>query len=314
MKRLIYILLFCLPLCGFGQGYLLNPYAFEVPSGNLLLDSFPGASAAFSLRKLDKDYAGNCIRVRRTSDNAEQNIGFTGGYCDTASLKSFCASTNCTVTTWYDQSGNGKNATQTTAASQPRIVISGSIIRYGGTPVLQRDSQTVIIPGNITGLTNQSIFTAAALRVDVNESTPGFLLLAADSSIFTNGIGFGVTTGLLTNERLCWLTVAAPSAVRGAGQVTTNIPQGRYVFTQLFQQSPTIVQIYQNATLQTLVPASLNGGFSSINYPNRWNIGMTANMTSFTNNSLIEVVLYPSYQSANRAQIEGNINRFYAIY
>jgi hypothetical protein len=311
MKRLIYIVAF-LPLSVLGQGFLLNPYAFEVPSGNLLLDSFPGASAAFSLRKLDKDYAGDCIRVRRTSDNAEQNIGFTGVYCDTASLKGFCASTNCTVTTWYDQSGNGKNATQTTAANQPRIVISGSIIRYGGTPVLQRDSQSVIIPGDITGLTNQSIFTAAALRVNVNESTPGFQLLTADSSVFTNGLSFGVSTGSLTNERLCWLTLSV-SQVYGAGQVTTNIPQGRYVFTQLFQQSPTIVQIYQNATLQTLTNSN-NGGFSTTIYPNRWNLGRTLSMTGIRNNSLIEVVLYPSYQSANRAQIEANINRFYAIY
>jgi hypothetical protein len=312
MKQLIYILLF-LPLCGFGQGFLLNPDAFEVPLGNLLLDSFPGASAAFSLRKLDKDYAGNCIRVRRTSDNAEQNIGFTGPYCDTASLKGFCAATNCTVTTWYDQSGNGKNATQTTAASQPRIVISGSIIRYGGTPVLQRDSQTVIIPGNITGLTNQSIFTAAALRVNVNQSTPFFQILVADSSVFTNLLAFGITTGFLTNERFCWTTESGAGQVYGPGQVTTNIPQGRYVFTQLFQQSPAIVQIYQNSTLQTLTNSS-NGGFSSSNYPNRWNIGRAASMTSYRNNSLIEVVLYPSYQSANRAQIEANINRFYTIY
>jgi hypothetical protein len=148
----------------------------------------------------------------------------------------------------------------------------------------------------------------------VNESTPFFQLLVADSSVFTNLLAFGITTGLLTNERFCWITDSGAGQVYGAGQVTTNIPQGRYVFTQLFQRSPTIVQIYQNTTLQTLVPTAASGGFSASNYPNRWNLGRAASMAFHRNNSLIEVVLYPSYQSANRAQIEGNINRFYAIY
>jgi hypothetical protein len=38
------------------------------------------------------------------------------------------------VTTWYDQSGNGRNATQTTASQQPRIVTNGAMITEGGRP------------------------------------------------------------------------------------------------------------------------------------------------------------------------------------
>ena len=45
----------------------------------LLLDSYPGASVAYSLRKLSSTYAGSAIRVRRSSDNAEQDINFTAG-------------------------------------------------------------------------------------------------------------------------------------------------------------------------------------------------------------------------------------------
>jgi hypothetical protein len=32
------------------------------------------------------------------------------------------------VTEWYDQSGNGYDATQATALSQPQIVSSGSVL------------------------------------------------------------------------------------------------------------------------------------------------------------------------------------------
>jgi len=94
----------------------------------LLLDRYPNAAAAYSVRKLRGAYTGSAIRVRRSSDNAETDIGFSGANLDTSALTSFCGASNGFVTTWYDQSGNGINATQTTAARQPQIVSSGSVI------------------------------------------------------------------------------------------------------------------------------------------------------------------------------------------
>ena len=96
----------------------------------LILDCYPNAAAAYSLRKLRTAYTGNCIRVRRTGDNVEQNIGFLNNYLDTAALKTFIGVTaSGFITTWFDQSGNGINATQTNAANQPNIVSAGSL-RY----------------------------------------------------------------------------------------------------------------------------------------------------------------------------------------
>jgi len=43
------------------------------------------------------------------------------------------------VTTWYDQSGNGNDATQATASSQPKIVDAGSLITSNGYTVIQYD-------------------------------------------------------------------------------------------------------------------------------------------------------------------------------
>ena len=43
------------------------------------------------------------------------------------------------VTTWYDQSGNGRNATQTTAGNQPRIVNSGALEALNGKPEIRFD-------------------------------------------------------------------------------------------------------------------------------------------------------------------------------
>lgn len=85
------------------------------------------SAAAYSLRLLNSNYTGNCIRVRRSSDNTELNIGFVNGLLDFAKLLTFVGSGSGFITTWYDQSGNGRNAIQTVLSNQPRIVNSGAL-------------------------------------------------------------------------------------------------------------------------------------------------------------------------------------------
>lgn len=95
-----------------------------------LLDLYPNAAAAYSLRKLRSAYTGSAIRVRRSSDNTEQDIGFTiSGDLDTSSLTSFCGSGNGFVTTWYDQSGNNLNFYNSTAIYQPQVYSNGTILK-----------------------------------------------------------------------------------------------------------------------------------------------------------------------------------------
>jgi len=54
---------------------------------SLPLDGLPASAAAFSLRRLRSAYAGPAVRVRRSSDNAEADIGFTpAGDLDTRAL------------------------------------------------------------------------------------------------------------------------------------------------------------------------------------------------------------------------------------
>ena len=92
-------------------------------------------AAAYSTRRLRSAYAGPLLRVRRSTDNATQDIGTTiAGGLDVTALTSFCGSASCLVTTWYDQSGNGRNASQATASLQPRLVNAGSLEAENGLP------------------------------------------------------------------------------------------------------------------------------------------------------------------------------------
>lgn len=126
----------------------------------LLLDTYSGASAAYSLRKLRTAYSGYAIRVRRSSDNAEQNIGFTStGGLDTTSLLAFVGAGNGFVTTWYDQGASGYNLTQSIASNQPSIVLSGVLNTQNNKPILITDFNSYMFNDSvpINGTTN-SIF------------------------------------------------------------------------------------------------------------------------------------------------------------
>jgi hypothetical protein len=98
------------------------------------------ATAAYGLRRLYTSWTGAAIRVRRSSDDAEADIGFkANGDLDTVALLDFVGNGSGFVTTWYDQSGNGHHATQGTAANQPQIVSNGVIETQNGRPAVVFD-------------------------------------------------------------------------------------------------------------------------------------------------------------------------------
>lgn len=87
----------------------------------------------FSLYQLTNRYKGNCIKVRRASDNDELDIGFKDGFIDIDLLELFCNGTDGYVKIWYNQgqSSGVQDAIQTTNGSQPQIVSSGSFFSDG---------------------------------------------------------------------------------------------------------------------------------------------------------------------------------------
>jgi len=104
---------------------------FATDAHAALLDEYPGAYAAYSLRQLSDSYDGSVIRVRRSSDNAEQDIGFNAeGWLDTDALSVFVGtgpSDTGYVTAWYDQTG-GEAMMNNDTIRQPYVVHEGKII------------------------------------------------------------------------------------------------------------------------------------------------------------------------------------------
>ena len=80
-------------------------------------------------KKLIRAYSGPAIRVRRSSDNAEQDIAYASGVLDTAALLAFTGANSGYVTKIYQQVAalTGADLVQATAAAQPRIVNAGTL-------------------------------------------------------------------------------------------------------------------------------------------------------------------------------------------
>lgn len=130
-----------------------------IPATRYILDQVSDSIGAYGLRKL-KISATKSIRVRRSSDNTELDIGFIGGSLDTASLLSFVGSVDGFVTTKYDQNGNN-NGIQSTAGNQTRIVSSGVLdigAYYNG-----NNGYNFTTPFNLTDITVYAIINVANL-------------------------------------------------------------------------------------------------------------------------------------------------------
>lgn len=263
-----------------------RPYAAPV-SANLLLDDYPNAAAAYSLRKLDKDYTGAAIRVRKdTTGQPEQDIFFVGNELDTAALKSFLNARSGFVVTWYDQSGSSpaRNATQSTQTNQPRIALNGVISRRNNLPTL------IFTNDFFLTITSHTITHAIILaKVDVVR-TINYVYASTTLGLFWNG-GFTGVNGLGGFDG---------TNVRSITGENTNLNLG------WFSMRSSALFVARNGGSETNT-----GSFAaslSLTRIGRRDIDLS------TSGEIQEIVSWNSNISANKSGIETNLNTYYGIY
>lgn len=275
---------------------ILANYGVVSSSGGgvpLLLDTYSGASAAYSLRKLNTSYTGFAIRVRRSSDNASQDIGFVNGNLDTTSISNFVGANSGYVSIWYDQSGNGNNAAQTTAGKQPLIVNSGSITTVNSKP-------SIILDGVDDNLILTSTINSAA-------------------STYNTFVGKRATSGdrlygLVSNPGSYYLLSLWSSneyILKGTNNfyqfsTTTDTTTSQLLLTGIVSSGT--MSILKNGSVVSSTQASLPGT------PVINSIGQYNNTFNNAKCSLQEIIFYNNDQSSNQIGLGLNINTYYSIY
>lgn len=251
-------------------------------AGLKLLDAYPSASAAYSLRLLTNAYTGDLITVRRSSDNATD--GFTQSQIDDGSLASFCFGTDGFVTTWHDQSGNANNATQATAANQPQIVSTGVVNTVNGKPCISWDSSgndNLDMATRLTGVV--SVFEVLQIVFNIAGNQINFIL--GDTGGYNYHSGDGT-----------WLGAAeASAAVRNGANRLNNVETNLTTTTRTGDQV-LISMIHSGTAAVSTLTQDRNGANRSIR------------------GNMQELILYSSSQSGNVAGISADINLHYSIY
>ena len=279
---------------------LLSGGGFEV-----MLNLFPNASLGLSLDKLDKNYTGSAIKVRRSSNNDELDIGFVNNELDTASLLDFVGSGNGFVSIWYDQSGQANNPFQTSAGNQPKIVDSGSVILDEGKPA-------IFFSGNQWLQTVNPYPTSQYLSAFYLASSTGDNQRVLD----TRGTG---TSGTVQGWQLKFSTVAPAASVliddgndndvdtivnrtgRKLATILVNGESGGYLkeFTNsILQQSDTITDLIDYHSNNVLTIGANSNGQNTQRFSGK----------------LQAVILYSVDKDFEQSGIETNINAYYNIY
>lgn len=294
------------------RGLLLN-----TGGANLLLDSLTGSGAAYSVRKLRTAYAGYCMRVRRSSDNTTQDIGFVSGLLDTTSLLSFCGAGSGFVVIWYDQSGSGCDITNATNAQQPSIVTSGAVNTLNSVPTVGQfdgsamNLQTTGFPSTV--LLSRT-FTAAVVaksnrtsqaaegmvmlsRTGVADYQGGYIMERRTTNL-SNGLGSGTASGNYIGKQVANSNVTALTMLHCFITPGTNTI-GYYID----RTAQTLNNAYQSGSGD--VNTFINSGSGN----HRIVVGARGNNTTnvidnYFQGWISEIVLWPVDQTASRTTLE----------
>lgn len=283
-----------------GQGAMFLRGSQPAPQpGAGILDSYPGAAAAFSLDALiysshsvtdntpGSETQGQTgpytIQARRSSDNALRS--FTPTEVSDGTLTTWTGPLNdATVAIWYNQ-GSAGDATQTTTTNQPKIVDNGALVLENGKAafnIIQNAAPSLSISSlslgadctaaHITKISSGDVAVLGTMRANT------FYLVAENGSI-----------SAITQQN-----VSTPSYYLDA---SLTVFTDRDSVHDAFSLKQRLIFI-ENINLSSETTFNFSYG----------NVGFSGFRTHQS------FIIYTSDQSTNRTNIETALNNYYNIY
>lgn len=284
------------------MGNFFQSVASNKPSAvNRFLDEQTDIAAVYSLRKLRGQYSGDCLTIRRDSDDEEINIGFNGDdVVDTNAIYNFCGSgVSAYVKVWFDQSANGLDLSQTDTTKQPLIFNGTSVTSNEGKPAVGESgavSAPILLNSNFTP-SIQSGYSYFSICGPTGYNAPVM--------IFSNVVMHAETTGQPTHYHRKWV-----SPQQGINVVSTGYPS--------FGQ-----RIASNSVIQSAHYDGSSSGSTFVSRNDGYNVtGSSTSLSSPVSSSSIqiyhkaamsELMVFNGDKSSIRKTIESNINNFYGF-
>jgi hypothetical protein len=277
------------------KGDIASIVGLTVPSSGAYtppLDTYTGATAAYSVRKLSSSYSGSCIEAYRVSDGATQDIGFDAdGLIDTAAIISFASGGEVRVRTWYDQSGNALDAVQTASANMARIYDGSSIYEDNGNPAVDFNNNQFFSVGSsqwTDGAMMASIVFSRRSGNDTYWTSNGAVFRLFYESIKHGFIHYGTTPNSTEKG-------SAPAS----GQLLTTSRFGGgsadlYENGTSVASSPTVTGSMSTASVGAFMAQRSDGALRM-------------------DGTIQELIHWGSDQTSNRTGVEINLNDYYQI-
>jgi hypothetical protein len=255
-------------------------------------DVFGGVTAYYSLRQFTEAETLNAIRVRRSSDDTEQDIGFdANGDLDSTALLDFVGTggtDNGYVSKWYDQSGNGNDAINADASEQPLVVSGGTLVEENSKAAIEFDG------------VDDKLGFASNLNIGGSPSIIGVLNTAAGDIVWRGG------------GSDYWYFLASQYFRYRNGDFDANWQnlEGLPVITG----AQKLIGTYKNSTS---VELAVDGTSISTKSSGTGTDGLFNNIGSdaaYMDGVYQELIIFDTDQSGIRTSIETNINDHFSIF
>jgi hypothetical protein len=232
--------------------------------------------------------------------SSETDIGFLAdGSLDTVSLLAFASdadSGDVFVVTWYDQSLSN-DATQSTAANQPKIVSGGSLVEENSKPAIDFDGVDDALIKSSFNITGTSAISSFSVGFGVVNSGNGVFAI---QGVIGGADGYIQTTETAIRTGGGYAQFGVQSAINSS-LVSTFFPSGGDISDIL---------CFINGSSSSRIGLADN----TIDFGANTTFSFGLGAVTYFDGIVQEVILFNSDQSANRTGIETNINTFYSIY
>jgi hypothetical protein len=210
---------------------------------------------------------------------------------------------NAFVNTWYDQSGNGRHATQTATGSQPLIVSSGSLITENGKSAIRFDgiNDHLINTNPLTYGSFSTFLTTKFSGISPTAQTP---IQYSKLDISQLGLSYSPTVVLQSSD-----STVSPIATASFSSTWTGSLLSISNIT-------TFDSVYTTSSLSVNGTIVASGSRIVSSPSDGITIGLITSLPATTQltGSISEIVIYNGSLTGSKILIENNINNYYNIY